>query len=38
MSRLGVEVLVEMSVRGPILIHSSEIGPWGVDAVSTCAT
>ena len=34
MSRVGIELVVELAVRGPILVHSSEIGPWGVDAVA----
>jgi len=29
----GIEMDFELTVRGPVLIKSSESGPWGVDAV-----
>ncbi len=34
MPAIGYEATIEIVLRGPVLIHSSEIGPWGVDAVA----
>ncbi|MBN1852726.1 MAG: hypothetical protein JW829_08375 [Pirellulales bacterium] len=36
MNQIGIEATIELILRGPILVHSSEIGPWGVDAVAMC--
>ena len=33
-SRIGFESSIELVVRGPILVTSGEIGPWGVDAIA----
>ena len=32
--RIGTELTIELDLRGPILVTSSEVGPWGVDAVA----
>lgn len=34
MNSIGIEATLEVILRGPILVHSSAIGPWGVDAVA----
>lgn len=34
MNQIGIEATLELVLRGPILVHSSAMGPWGVDAVA----
>ncbi len=34
MTMIGVKVLVSLTVRGPLLIHASDVGPWGIDAIA----
>ncbi len=34
MSAVGFEATIQLTVRGPLLIHANEMGPWGVDAVA----
>jgi CRISPR/Cas system CSM-associated protein Csm3 (group 7 of RAMP superfamily) len=34
MNQIGIEATLELILRGPILVHSSAVGPWGVDAVA----
>ncbi|MEZ6122211.1 MAG: hypothetical protein R3C49_03420 [Planctomycetaceae bacterium] len=33
MKEIGFEATLQLTIQGPILVHSSEIGPWGVDAL-----
>ncbi len=32
-ARVGHELKIEFVVQGPLLVHSTAIGPWGLDAV-----
>ncbi|NLF70074.1 MAG: hypothetical protein GX575_13625 [Candidatus Anammoximicrobium sp.] len=34
MNLIGIDATLELILRGPVLVHSSAIGPWGVDAVA----
>lgn len=34
MTRIGVEATFQIHIRGPLLVNSSQIGPWGIDSVA----
>lgn len=34
MTMIGFQTSISLLVRGPLLIHASEAGPWGIDAIA----
>jgi hypothetical protein len=33
-TRIGMEATLQLTIQGPLLIHATEMGPWGVDAIA----
>lgn len=34
MIRMGCEAILTLQIQGPLLVHSAEPGPWGLDAIA----